>query len=242
MVSQKDIFAELDCRIREQAAQMSRIIISAFDHLIPDLSAAFHNVDIPKALEKAGMASEHLARLGWTLPMSLGPRDLVELSEKSADDVDCFFVDFYTENNGEELRLLRKELATRLSLGQWKQLLEQCFESLEAKRHIITVPALLSVLDGVVAKAGNKSLSWRMDPKRICADKAAAAGESVERWMWRSLELFLEKLFQPAEFSGTRPTLINRNWILHGRDAAEWAIADSLRLFNALQTIDSLVE
>lgn len=41
----------------------------------------------------------------------------------------------------------------------------------------------------------------------------------------------------------TGPTpFINRHWILHGRDSATGTVADALSLFNALQTIDSLLE
>ncbi len=51
-------------------------------------------------------------------------------------------------------------------------------------------------------------------------------------------------LFQFAPFDGDKPVFINRHWILHGRDndSASWTVADALRLFNALQTVDSLLE
>jgi hypothetical protein len=233
---------ELTCRIGEQLAEVDRRMRAALDHFSHNFNIDFNSDQLAKALERARIASEHLAGLGWTMPMSLSPRDIVELADKPADEVDIFFVDFYTANNCAELTLLNKGFEARASLDQWKQLLGKCFESFATKKHIITVPALLTVIDGVVAKAGNKALAWRIDPATICAEKAAAAGESVNGWGWNSLKLFFDKLFQPAPFSQNRPALINRNWILHGRDAANWTIADSLRLFNALQTIDSMME
>ena len=56
------------------------------------------------------------------------------------------------------------------------------------------------------------------------------------------MALFVEKLFQQAPFEDVRPAFMNRHWILHGRDSASWSRADALRLFNALQTVDSLLE
>jgi hypothetical protein len=165
---------------------------------------------------------------------------LVELAGSTADDVDAFFVDFYTGDDFAELRFLRKELTQRAGLAQWRALLEQCFDAFESANHLITIPALLTVLDGVIAKAG-KNTSWRIDPRKLCSEKAAAVN-GLKKWMWRSLELFFAKLFQPAPFDQSRPILINRHWILHGRDSANWTGADALRLFNALQTVDSLLE
>ena len=48
---------------------------------------------------------------------------------------------------------------------------------------------------------------------------------------------FLDHLFKPSDFEATRPTIINRHWILHGRSATDWTVADALKLVNALATL-----
>jgi hypothetical protein len=238
----RDPFIIPGCRVQDQIADNFRKLQNAVEETTRNLILDFDVKHIERALEKTRVASEHLAMLGWTLPMRLGPADLVNLAGQSAEDVDLFFVEFYTDNEFAELRLLRKELGKCKSLEQWKVLLEQCFASFESQNHLITVPALLTILDGIVFKASNSAPTWRVDPVKICAAKATAADNGIKTWMWRSLELFFGKLFESAPFDQSRPTLINRHWILHGRDAANWTSADSLRLFNALQTVDSLLE
>lgn len=57
---------------------------------------------------------------------------------------------------------------------------------------------------------------------------------------WISVEKFIECLFRYKKFDDDRPIFLNRHWILHGRDNTDWEIGDSLRLFNALNTISQL--
>lgn len=187
-------------------------------------------------------AFEQLAQLGWTLPIGMCAPDLVDLSAKPVGEIDAFFVGYYTANDFRELRSVRTELASRSALSRWKVLLEQCFESFESRKYSITIPALFSVIEGVVASAAKPRTKRSVKIRGICDQRSAESTNILTIAMWRSLDLFIEQLFQPAPFDQDRPVLINRHWILHGRDAAAWTAADSLRLFNALQTIDSLLE
>jgi hypothetical protein len=202
----------------------------------------YGSFDFKASIEKSRVAAERLAECGWTLPMRFTLRDIAELADESTDDIDAFFVQYYTEENNQALHRVRVELLARPALAQWHALLAECFDAFERKNHLITIPALSSVIEGVVAKAGNSLTERRVMLKKICASKSAEVPGGVKQWMWRTLELFIEQLFQNAPFDQDRPAFINRHWILHGRDAATWTVADSLRLFNALQTVDSLLE
>ena len=184
-----------------------------------------------------------MASRGWTVQMSLTPRALSELADKTPEEADEFFVAFYEEDDFAELRKIRQELARRPGLARWKALLEECFESFEKGHYLITIPALLSIIEGVVASAGQALTDRQVRLRKICAENSEKSGSNfMQAEMWTSMALFIEKLFQPAPFDDARPAFMNRHWILHGRDSAPWTQADALRLFNALQTVDSLVE
>jgi len=202
----------------------------------------FESFDFKASIEISRNAAERLAKCGWTLPMEFTLRDIAELAEKSDEDIDAFFVEYYTDDDYAALRRVRADILARPALAEWHALLAECFDAFERKHHLITIPALSSIIEGVIAKAGNALTEQRVKLKKICASKAAQAKSGVPRWMWRTLELFVEQLFQKAPFDKGRPAFINRHWILHARDAATWTAADSLRLFNALQTVDSLLE
>ena len=167
-------------------------------------------------------------------------RDIDDLLKTSDDETDTFFETYYTEDDFKELRKVRDELSKRPSLAKWWALLNKCFESFESGRHLITIPSLLSVLDGVIAFAGAPRGNQR--PVNVCYEKAKEPNGSMSEMMWLSMGTFVANLFQFASFDEDRPATLNRHWILHGRDLAAWTRADALRLFNALQTIDSLLE
>ena len=172
--------------------------------------------------------------------MSLTPAAVADLTRCSDEQLDEFFEAYYTENLFTRLRSLRSEFAKRPELRQWRALLDECFDSLEAQRYLVTIPALLSVIEGVVSSVDNALTDRKVNLKEICSANAKKYKGFVKGWMWRTMEIFIRKLFEYAPFDELRPTAINRNWILHGRDQTNWTRADSLRLLHALQTIDSL--
>jgi hypothetical protein len=234
----KIIAAQIDTSWLEKIAVDMSILEKAMaaSIVVPD----FSKLDLKQSV-KDGVST--MAARGWTVQMSLTLGDLEELANQTPEETDEFFVAFYTEDNFAALRKVRDELTGRPKLVQWKALLEECFDSFESGRHRITVPSLLSIIEGVVASAGQALTTQRVRLVEICAENSRKSSDnSITSEMWNSMALFLEKLFQYAPFDGDRPALINRHWILHGRDSATWTVADALRLFNALQTVDSLLE
>lgn len=220
-------------KISEEMARYQKELVASI--ALPD----FSGVDLQESI-KQGIRT--LALRGWTIQMSLTARDLEELASQTPEEADEFFVAFYTDEQFTELRKVREEMSRRPRLAQWHALLEECFDSFENGRHLITIPALLSIIDGVIASAGAVVTARRTHLIEACVKEAEkVGGNSIRAEMWNSMKLFVERLFEPVPFDGARPTLINRHWILHGRDGASWTVADALRLFNALQTVDSLL-
>jgi len=226
-------FAKIAEQIVESQNALASAVLSATTFVDPAL------LDLSQSVKDGVRA---LAARGWTIQMSLTFADLQELASRTQDEIDEFFVAFYTDDNFAELRRVREDLARRPQLARWQPLLDQCFESFESGRHLITVPILLLVIEGVIASAGQALTSQRVRLVGICAANAKHRDNSIRAEMWTSMALFLERLFQRAPFDGANPGFINRHWILHGRDSGPWTVADSLRLFNALQTVDSLLE
>jgi hypothetical protein len=206
---------------------------------LPIALPEFSGLDLEKAI---GKSFRTMASRGWTIQMTLTPRIWAELANQTEEEADKFFVSFYTEDDFAALREVRQELTRRPGLAKWKALLEESFDSFESGRHLITIPALLSIIEGVITSAGQPFTDQRIHLLRICAENAKKSTPSFMRAeMWTSMACFLEKLFQYARFDQDKPAFINRHWILHGRDSTSWTVADALRLFNALQTVDSLL-
>jgi DNA-binding phage protein len=193
-----------------------------------------------RACEKG---AERLARSGWTLPISMTVEDLRDLINITGDDaIDGAFIAAYHEEGW--LASLKDTLLNSARLKDWQLLVTQCLENYEKGNHVICIPALLSVLEGVVARP--EGISFMRVEERIAyfRDKIdTAKPESLDRATWTSMNIFFELLYQKGDFAVAPPLKLNRNWILHGRDLpSSWRQQDALRLFHALATLCTLYD
>ena len=228
-------------RIQETLRQFSEGAL-----LARELSKRFHDLAklvTPPNYPQWEASGQRLAELGWIPPMGLTIRETVELSDpaNTDEDIERYIVNFYLCDQHKQLRRLHDDLMRSKDLTQWHPLLAQCFEAFELNLHLVTIPSLLSVLEGAVAQ---KCHTLRTKNTRLIEPSKAKASQAkqgthytMEALIWSSVATFIEKLYEPFDFRGNRPSLINRHWILHGRDSTQWTIADSIRLFNALPSI-----
>jgi hypothetical protein len=180
-----------------------------------------------------------LARFGWTVPMQMGLRQMLEiLEETDADAIDNYFLDFYHSDAALSLRSLRGISRSQL-LSRWGALLEQCFENYERGQHLICIPALLTVLEGAIAVPEGAILVNSSQRKALFEAKIEEGGD-LEGTVWESLRIFFDNLYRNSDFNGARLSNLNRHWILHGRDEPDWRRADALRLFHTLFTLSSI--
>ena len=81
---------------------------------------------------------------------------------------------------------------------------------------------------------------WVPMPPSILESKVVNDDETYKKIAVISLYRFLrEELFSSHKFGKDRKELINRNWILHGRDDPKyWTKVDALRLINVLSSVE----
>lgn len=175
------------------------------------------------------------AKNGWTIPPHTTMRESHEMMNgKNKDEMDKEFELHYslTENYGE----LKRKLTSNVFKGNWKELLEQCFDNYERGSFKIAIPCLFLILEGVVFTIV-KDQSWKKAFVEV--GKQIDKG-SIERPVYISVKEFVFNSYSYGNFDNAteRPSLINRSWVLHGRDDInEWQKVDALRLFNALYSL-----
>jgi len=185
-----------------------------------------------------------LAEQGWTAPGSLTPADVYDLIEacSTPEEVDEAFVRLFSDNDTELFSLTASQLLETKVLTRWYPLLEQVFSSYQRSHYLVAIPALLTIFEGLLATDAGCSTKVT----RIVAAKVREIEErlpnSVTLAEWQATEKFVENLFAYSRFDEEPPSGLNRNWVLHGRDALDWTQADCLRLVVALETVSSLLE
>lgn len=181
--------------------------------------------------------NKSLASYGWTYPIDLSPAQINELVTISHDrlDVDKFFLEHYS--NIRKLFWMFNSIYSAEVYDRWYKLIEQSIKTYRSGLYLVTVPALITVIEGAIANLSSTSKTGII---ALCRERAENMDtSSVRRHQWNSFYYFTLQLFDSKSFDKERPQMINRHWILHGRDPYEWNQADCLRLFQALYTLES---
>jgi hypothetical protein len=202
-------------------------------------------------LEKGWLnMAEGLAIKGWTTPLNMDVDRMFELAAiKKQYKVDKAFIEFYADKDN--FKELKDTLLEHKLLNEWNGLLKQCLENYEKGNYLIVIPSLFTIIEGFAHKLifprfkisdktdENISLSRKYETVR-----SEVLEDSVTLAYYASAQVFIRMAFKFAGFDkedARRPFLINRNWVLHGRDNPSlWKRVDALRLFNAISTLTVL--
>jgi hypothetical protein len=104
-------------------------------------------------LQRLERASAQLASQGWALPMSLTPNETYQLLDAgSPEDVDAAFVSLYEAEDGSYFQEVTRDLLDREVLAPWRPLLDQVISAYQRLDFAITIPALLTVCEGVLRR------------------------------------------------------------------------------------------
>jgi hypothetical protein len=204
--------------------------------------AANFNAAVKQQIEDA----RTLAAKGWTIPgwMTLPQAHIIfKLTE---DELDAFFTEAYTADDFKILNQSFDTLGESPGMAAWRPMLEEIRLNLIEGRFLITVPALLTVLEGFSVKQILKPSGANTKGTTNLAKRFAELGrheaDSIEALPWISNLAFMQNLFANSDFDGDAPKVLNRHWVLHGRTECNWRLADAFRLVNALEMLRWLEE
>jgi hypothetical protein len=185
-----------------------------------------------------------LGEFEWTLPMGMTAKQACSLAATKDPKLvrDCF-VEFYTQNDSERYRLLRGRLVSSSRLQPCCELLVQCCSAYEREDFLIAVPSLILVLEGSLAAPEKAEFVKESHRREFFAGKVTSLPpDSMYRFIWRSIETFVGRLYQSDSFGDTRPGYLNRHRVLHGRDVCDWDRAECLQLLQGLETVISVTQ
>lgn len=202
----------------------------------------FPKINLPKIeidYEKIERVIINNSRYGWTLTGEIGLNEYLneDLLEKSLDFVDNYFYQHYSENDWRNFRVTKEEVINGIN-PKWKELVDECFHGIENDKYKVVIPTLISVIEGEISEiAETNDVGGKLIRKlrvRIDTDK-----DKFDTLLLYSLYSYIKgELFTYSNFLNSRPAIINRNWVMHGRDDPNyWSKTDAIRLINVLSTI-----
>lgn len=193
--------------------------------------------------ERIKALTEHNSLHGWTLTGEMDikfylDKDLLYLDQTQLDNS---FVSYYESDFNKNYLIIKSNILDEID-DRWKNVLEDCFELYEAEKYRVIIPFLITVVEGEISdiamsnKVGNGLLrEWK--------GKVLSKEEEMLVIISHSLIKYLTKMFLYKEFTKERGSVINRNWVLHGRDNPNyWTKVDALKLINVLSTLQIIKE
>ncbi|MEH7504942.1 hypothetical protein V7152_23520 [Neobacillus drentensis] len=209
-----------------------------FKEQLEAITKQFKELNIEESLNRMEKVAKHGAENGWTTPPHTTPMEFEQLMEgKNKDEMDMAFDEHYSDEDN--FQAMKQTLLDNVFEGKWQELLDDCFDNYERGRFKITIPSLFSIIEGTVFDIVQDQ-KWRVAFER---EIEKIKEGSIKKPLFFSVYTFINKAFSSGKFEkkNYKPSIINRHWVLHGRDnISEWQRVDSLRLFNALYSLTLL--
>ncbi|HDR7847454.1 TPA: hypothetical protein QCY30_002128 [Bacillus toyonensis] len=236
----------------KQVQEIKRHFVEQYSQIVESLAPfleTIRNIDLGEVEQSQKEAVEVLAQKGWTIPMNMTPSDIIEISKiQDQNELDLMFQEFYKIEK--EYDSIKSAILEHKLTQEWKELLIQCFDNYERESYLIVIPNLFIIIESLANILISPRYQKYINSKRKISLRAKFKEVQQEInnlstyiIFYASVSEFLNSVFKAGNFDKyqSRFSLINRDWVLHGRDyPRNWKQVDALRLFNALHTIIEL--
>lgn len=185
--------------------------------------------------------AEEFSEAGWPQPQFLTPKELIDVyQDSSLDTIDEKMIVVFDEGTA-DFENMKNEIFNSKELEEWHPLLNECFWCYSNKKFNVTIPALLSVLEGVIAKKWD-NIDGQINVHNWINSKLATNNVTFEIVYLKSISKFLKHLYKSIDFKHREHPKLNRHLILHGRSIKVWGKADSLKLFLNIYVIATVIK
>lgn len=196
--------------------------------------------------------AEYMGKLGWIVPFTTHSAFHTSLLKKnmnpSKENISSLFMSHYSE--GTNFDQMIDSIMNNIEIKQWHQAIEQCVYAYKGNMFILSICTLIPVLEGVLSTFEEDKRNIRM--MKVCKEMLDTVENQLtidpsnlegiyNKILWISCYHFIKALYNKSDFSKDEPEIINRHWILHGRTAFNNSQIDSIRIFNAIETVSSIV-
>jgi len=227
----------------ESVKSAFRAVTESIRFTIPPMPI-FPKIDWEGFSEEFAEECRRNAKYGWCLSAEMGVAEYREVARSEDSQVvkDAKFVSMF-ECEGFALYKAEKEYIISKSSDEWKLLYDDCFNAFENELHRLAIPSLIMGIEHelyVISKSEKYGMKLirkvKSDFERGHSD--ATLTYALNAPVFSVLE---NSLFKTVPFESDKPTFLNRNWVLHGRDdPTSWGKIEVYKLMTIISAIKSL--
>lgn len=205
---------------------------------IPDIRLP--KIEFPEIdYEKIEEITNNNSKVGWTLTDEMTLIDYLkkDMIGTTKEEKDQYFSNYYYKNDKEHFERMKNNILKNIE-SKWIELIDDSFESFENDKYKLVIPVLFTVIEGQMSFlfAPDKKFTKIIEIMETKAKNEEYKSKQIS--LYSVLNSMKDQLFGHAPFSQERKELINRHWVLHGRDNPnEWEKVDALRLFNVISSL-----
>lgn len=190
-----------------------------------------------KAYPNLVKRSEELANKGWLIAPSMDFGILTDLLK--IEDIDGYYIKYYEiEDN---YNLLKCGIMNCDLYSNFKPLLDEIFQCYENGLYKVIIPSALSVIEGGIAELTESNKYGRRLLRDIKNIEEIKKEGTVVYIFYNAIYVYLDNIFENYNFDNERKNLLNRNWVLHGKDNPNiWKKVDAVILLNTLYSLSLL--
>jgi len=199
---------------------------------IPEEIAQFDINEIQKIVIKN-------SQNGWTITEEITYIDYFkeELIDSTKKEQDYYFSNYYYKNEKENFERIKIYILENIE-SKWTELLKDTFDSFDNNKYKIVIPVLFTLIEGQMSSIFGPYKRYA-EILKIIQDKLKNEESEFKKIFLYSVEESIKKhLFVTNWFTEERKEIINRHWVLHGRDdPGKWEKVDALRLYNVISSL-----
>lgn len=189
--------------------------------------------------ERIEQITNNNSKYGWTLTGNFGISAYLndDLLDQPLEYLDDYFYGYYQDDEWSHYKETKEAILEEID-SKWTEILDECFACVERDQYKVAIPTLISIIEGEISELSESEMVGK-GLISIFKEKIGTDKRELDAIMLYSLHHFLEsELFIRRDFADSRRQLINRHWVVHGRDDPKhWTKVDALRLINVLSTI-----
>lgn len=240
------MFEDFYKSLNQQLKLSSELIIKPLRESVKNSLTAISKIKLPKidfdidvAYENIEILTRNNSSYGWTAHGQMNALFYLDedLLDKSQEYIDSQFLDYFESDSRKNLYRVTDEIKEVID-DKWKDVINDCFDLYETEKYRVIIPMLISIIEGEVSeiaesqKVGNRLMEdWE---KKILTEEdrmMVIASYSLQ-------EFLSSNMFKYRDFKKERAEVLNRNWVLHGRDNPKlWTRIDALKLINIIATL-----
>lgn len=194
-------------------------------------------------IDDINRACDQNTKFGWCISAHMTIRLYCEIgsSGDSQEEKDRLFVSEFEANN---FYLYEKEKQSILWSSQegWKTFYIECFFLIDRQKYQAVVPSLLSAIEHELSYEQTTDIGKRLIRRVQSSLERDGDTTSILYAISTSvLNLLNNMIFERHNFNEDRPSIINRNWVLHGRDTPSlWGKQDVYKLILLISALRML--